>query len=75
VKEGVPAVIGMQDRVPISTARKITQIFYRRLTAHGYVDQAMNEARASLIQSDPTAIQIPVLFMRLQSGRLWDLSL
>ena len=75
VQAGVPAVIGMQDRVSIATARKITQIFYRRLTDHGYVDQALNEARASLIRVDPAAVQTPILFMRLKSGRLWDLSL
>ncbi|TFG72104.1 MAG: CHAT domain-containing protein, partial [Anaerolineales bacterium] len=75
VQAGVPAVIGMQDRVRVATARKITQIFYRRLTDHGYVDQALNEARAALIVSDPSAVQTPVLFMRLQSGRLWDLTL
>lgn len=75
IQAGVPAVIGMQDRVRIATARKITQIFYRRLTDHGFVDQALNEARASLMVSDPSAVQTPVLFMRLPSGRLWDLSL
>ncbi len=75
VLAGVPTVIGMQDRVRIATARKITQVFYRRLTAHGYVDQALNEARAALMVSDPSAVQTPVLFMRLQSGRLWDLTL
>ncbi|MDF1512792.1 MAG: CHAT domain-containing protein [Anaerolineae bacterium] len=75
VQAGVPAVIGMQDRVSVATARRITQMFYRRLTEHGYVDQALNEARAGLVLSDPAAIQTPVLFMRLPSGRLWDLSL
>lgn len=72
VQSGIPAVIGMRDRVQISTARKITQIFYRRLTAHGIVDQALNETRASLLVSDPEAIQTPILFMRLQTGQLWD---
>ncbi len=75
IQAGVPAVIGMKDRVRIATARKITQLFYRRLTDHGYVDQALNEARASLLVADPAAVQTPVLFMRLPSGRLWDLSL
>jgi outer membrane protein assembly factor BamB len=75
VQAGVPAVIGMQDRVSITTARKITQTFYHRLTEHGFVDQALNEARASLLLVDPSAVKIPILFMRLTSGRLWDLSL
>ena len=49
VSAGVPAVVAMQDVVSIDTARAFEAIFYRRLLEHGYVDQAVNEARSTLL--------------------------
>ena len=71
IQAGVPAVVAMQDVVAIQTARKLGEIFYRRLAEHGIVDQAINEARSTLLTAGREDAAIPVLFMRLKSGQLW----
>ncbi|MEZ4770893.1 MAG: CHAT domain-containing protein [Caldilineales bacterium] len=70
VQAGVPAVLAMQDLVPINTARAFTQAFYRQLLRHGEVDLACNQARAALLSGQWPAAHVPVLFMRLTDGRL-----
>ncbi|MBN1581203.1 MAG: CHAT domain-containing protein [Anaerolineae bacterium] len=71
VSAGVPAVVAMQDLVTAETARVFASAFYRRLLVHGYVDQAVNEARGTLLAAGRPDAWVPVLFMRLQSGQLW----
>ncbi|MCP4534454.1 MAG: CHAT domain-containing protein, partial [Delftia sp.] len=70
VSAGVPAVVAMQDAVTVDTARKLSAAFYRQLLAHGYVDLAVNEARSALLAAGRADAAVPVLFMRLESGRL-----
>jgi hypothetical protein len=72
VSAGVPAVVAMQDFVTVETARKFSGVFYKRLIEHGLVDQAMNEARSSLLTAGRPDAAVPVLFMRLKSGQLWS---
>jgi len=74
VEAGVPAVVAMQDRVPVATARDLTRDFYRYLLEHGSVDLALNQARLLLFESDNTNWAVPVLFMRLREGRLFDVA-
>ncbi len=74
VGAGVPAVVAMQDIVPMDVARQLTQDFYRNLVDHGIVDLALNQARLLLSNTQDTDWAIPVLFMRLASGRLVDFS-
>ncbi len=73
VNAGVPAVVAMQDVVPIITARQLTAEFYRYLVVeHGIVDRALNQAR--LLLYDRRGGQdwaTPVLFMRLREGQLF----
>ncbi|MEM7028675.1 MAG: CHAT domain-containing protein, partial [Chloroflexota bacterium] len=71
VQVGLPAVVAMQDLVPIETAQAFSTTFYQRLIDHGTVDLASNEARSALITADLPGSAIPVLFMRLQSGLLF----
>lgn len=71
VKAGVPAVVAMQDFLPVATARALTNHFYRRLLEHGVVDRALNEARHLLFRPDRYDWAIPVLFMRLRTGQLF----
>ncbi|MCP4664110.1 MAG: tetratricopeptide repeat protein [bacterium] len=71
VAAGVPAVLAMQDLVAIDTARGFTATFYRRLLTHGLVDLAANEARSAVTSARLPGAAIPVLFMRLRSGRLF----
>jgi HEAT repeat protein len=70
VRAGVPAVVAMQDQIPMDLARRLTGDFYRKLLEHGVVDRAMNEARNLLFKPDQIDWATPVLFMRLVSGQL-----
>ena len=71
VAAGVPAVLAMQDFVPVKTATEFSQRFYGALMEHGQVDRASNAARASVISAHLPGHAIPVLFMRLRSGQLF----
>lgn len=70
-RAGVPAVVAMQDLVPMQLAHELTGDFYRRLFEHGQVDRALNEARSLLFKRDQFEWAIPVLFLRLRGGRLF----
>jgi formylglycine-generating enzyme required for sulfatase activity len=72
VERGVPAVVAMQDLVPVDLAHTLTLDFYRRLLAHGQVDRALNEARALVYQREQFQWAIPVLFLRLKGGQLFS---
>jgi hypothetical protein len=71
VQGGVPAVIAMQDLVPVDTARSFASTFYRKLLEHGRIDLASNQARSSVLARSLPGSHIPVLFMRLRSGELF----
>jgi hypothetical protein len=70
VTAGLPAVLAMQDLVPIKTATEFSRSFYGELIEHGQVDRASNAARASVMTARLPGAAIPVLFMRLRSGQL-----
>jgi len=70
VAAGLPAVLAMQDLVPIKTATEFSRSFYGKLIEHGQVDCASNAARASVMTARLPGAAIPVLFMRLRSGQL-----
>jgi hypothetical protein len=70
VAAGVPAVLAMQDIVPVSTATAFSRAFYGALMEHGQVDRAANLARATVMTARLPGAAIPVLFMRLRSGQL-----
>ncbi len=72
VEASIPAVVAMQDRIAVETARELTRTFYNRLTRHGVVDLALNQARSILLTSRHSDAAVPVLFMRLESGQLWE---
>ena len=69
---GIPAVAAMQDNISMGSARKLSTTFYRRLLATGVVDRAMNEARSTLMMAGRSDVAVPVLFMRLKDGKLFD---
>ncbi|HSM68880.1 MAG TPA: CHAT domain-containing protein, partial [Xanthomonadales bacterium] len=70
VEAGLPAVVAMQDLLPVETSRAFSATFYQRLLAYGQVDLACNQARAAILTAELPGAAIPVLFMRLQNGRL-----
>ena len=65
---GVPAVIAMQDDVSIDTIERFTPTFFEELRRDGQIDRAMAVARG-VVRSRPDW-WVPVLFMRLRSGRI-----
>ena len=71
VRAGVPAVVAMQDVVPMALARRLTADFYQRLLEHGLIDLALNQARHLLFEQEKADWAIPVLFMRLERGQLF----
>ena len=66
---GVPAVLAMQGKVSMKTIEQFMPIFFDKLQEHGYIDQALAFARGMIRTNDD--FWMPVLFMRLVSGRLW----
>ncbi len=72
VMEGVPAVVAMQGLVTVETARRFGAECYRRLAKHSLIDLAVNEARSALVTLGRPDAGVPVLFMRLKSGKMWE---
>lgn len=66
---GVPAVLAMQGNVALETLRGFLPVFFRELERDGYIDRAMAAARSHV--QDRNDWWMPVLFMRLRSGRIW----
>jgi len=66
---GVPAVIAMQGKVSMDTLSAFMPVFFRELQKDGQIDRAMSVARGAV--RDQSDFWMPVLFMRLKSGRIW----
>ncbi|MCY1009646.1 CHAT domain-containing protein [Nannocystis pusilla] len=68
---GVPAVLAMQDLMPIDTGRAFTRALYGELWAGGEVDRAANRARATLLTGGLRGSAVPVLYSALADNRLF----
>lgn len=68
-ESGVPAVVAMQGSVSMDTVAKFMPVFFQELQKDGQVDRAMSVARGTV--RDTSDFWMPVLFMRLRSGRIW----
>jgi hypothetical protein len=66
---GVPAVIAMQGKIGLPTLARFMPAFFEALQQDGQIDRAMAAGRAAVAER-PDA-WMPVLFMRLKSGRIW----
>jgi hypothetical protein len=66
---GIPAVIAMQGNITMQTSAAFMQKFFAELCVDGQIDRAVAVARGE-VRGRPDW-WIPVLFMRLKSGRLW----
>lgn len=66
---GIPAVLAMQGSVSMQTVAQFMPVFFRELLRDGQIDRAMAVARGSV--RDRPDYWMPVLFMRLKSGRIW----
>lgn len=74
VEAGFPAVVAMQDKVPVEVARELTQNFYANLLEEGVIDSALNRSRWFLYDEKKLLDNwtIPVLFMRTPRGQLFS---
>jgi hypothetical protein len=59
----------MQGSVSMHTVTQFMPVFFRELLRDGQIDRAMAVARGAV--RDRPDYWIPVLFMRLRSGRIW----
>jgi len=66
---GVPAVIAMQGNISMDSVKKIMPVFFTELQKDGQIDRALAVARGSI--RDAQDYWMPVLFMRLRSGKIW----
>lgn len=71
-RAGIPAIVAMRDDVAIAATHALSAAFYPQLLAHGRVDRALNEARSALLTGDYPDAAAPVLLLRLQDGRLFE---
>jgi MoxR-like ATPase len=74
VKQGVLAVVAMQDLVKAEVAQLFSQCFYDDLARTGRIDMAMASARFSLYRHNPLGWEwgMPVLFMSTSNGALFN---
>lgn len=66
---GVSAVIAMQGNVTMQTVAQFMPVFFKELQRDGQIDRAMAAARAAVRENADA--WMPVLFLRLKSGRIW----
>jgi hypothetical protein len=67
---GIPAVLAMQGKITIKTVESFMPTFFRQLQQDGQIDQAVAEARG--LVRDHNDWWMPVLFMRVREGRMWQ---
>jgi hypothetical protein len=66
---GIPAVIAMQGNITIKTIDEFMPVFFQELQRDGQIDRAMAAARGTVRERPDW--WMPVLFMRLKSGKIW----
>lgn len=68
---GIPAVVAMQGSVSMDTVALFMVSFFKDLQQNGSVDAAMSIARGDAMLAKRPDWWMPILFMRLKSGRVW----
>lgn len=69
---GVPSVIAMQGKISVASIERFMPKLFEELAKDGQIDRAMAIARGEI--RDEPDWWMPVLFMRLKTGRLWPRS-
>lgn len=69
MEAGIPAVLAMQGNISIQTASDFMRTLFQELQRDGQIDRAMAAARGAVRKRDDS--WMPVLFMRLTTGRIW----
>jgi hypothetical protein len=70
-ESGIPAVVAMQGTVSMDTVATFMAGFFKKLQQDGAVDAAMSVARTEAFIAKRPDWWMPILFMRLKSGRVW----
>lgn len=70
-ESGISAVVAMQGTVSMDTEAMFMASFFKKLRRDGTVDLAMSVARTETLIAKRPDWWMPVLFMRLKSGRVW----
>lgn len=74
VQAWIPATIAMQFRITDKAAISLAGSFYRALANNDPIDAALAEARKTLwLGGNPTEWGTPVLFMRSDDGRIFQI--
>lgn len=68
-RAGIPAVLAMQGKQSIATNERFAAAFFRELLVDGLIDRAVNKARLAV--EDRPDWWVPILYTRLEDGRLW----
>src|SRR5262249_51078254 len=68
IQNGIPAVVGMQGNISMVTMKDFLPVFFETLQDDGQIDLAMARARGRI--QNRLDGWMPVLFMRLNTGRL-----
>ncbi len=70
---GVPAVVAMQRPIADRAACELSGALYERIAAGASLEEAVAEARRAVYAACPSSFDwaIPVLFLRLEDGRLF----
>lgn len=71
VDVGIPAVVAMQGSITMTSIDSFMPRFFEVLQDEGMVDLAVSAARKDLLNDARPDWWMPVLFMRLRSGRIW----
>ncbi len=74
MRRGIPAVLGLQNKLEASFATELTRTLYTALADGLPVDSAVTQARIAISFSDDQqgAWATPVLYMRSPDGRLFN---
>ncbi|GAB4483923.1 MAG: CHAT domain-containing protein [Anaerolineales bacterium] len=66
---GIPAVLAMQGNISMESVKNFMPVFFEELLRDGQIDRALAVARGVI--RDAHDFWMPVLFMRLQNGKIW----
>ncbi|NTU49877.1 MAG: CHAT domain-containing protein, partial [Desulfobulbaceae bacterium] len=69
-RAGIAAIVAMQGNVSMDTVARFMPTFFHELQRDGLVDRALAAARATV--NDRLDWWMPVLFLRLRDGRLFE---
>ncbi len=74
VRRGIPAVIAMQFEVSDQAAIEFAPALYSALAAGQPIDTAVAEARKAMYTVSPLEWATPVLYLRAEDARLFDIT-